>query len=301
MCEFDADDEEAAFAYAEERARATDRRLPVTNRSCDVVLAMNEALRHSDVDGIMRHCSDRTAFDDRRRFSGYPILGADEFRAAFERLCAQYNRSEVRFLAVRGGTLNLHWSRWSDDAGNESVQLHVVEISQDGLIASESRFDERDFDAAYRELERRYLAGEGEEFAAAGAVQTEWIIALNTRDYERLFDELTDPEMTFQIRSTSPFPDRSATQLRTSLEEWTSWIASMRTWHSASQWVSPTCCISRNEREGLGRDGEHYSWTRIYVFDVQDGRCAGLCEFELDDEAAAFAYAEERAHRPDPR
>jgi hypothetical protein len=177
------------------------------------------------------------------------------------------------------------------------VQLHVVEIDQGGLIASESRFDEQDFDAAYRELERRYLAGEGEEFAAAGAVQTEWIVALNTRDYDRLFDELTDSEMLFEIRSTSPFPDRSATQLRTSLEEWTSWTTSMRTWHSASLWVSPTCCISRNEREGLGRDGEQYSWTRIYVFDVRDGRCAGLCEFELDDEAAAFAYAEERAQR----
>ena len=77
-------------------------------------------------------------------------------------------------LAVRGERLNLLSSRWSDDAGNETSHLHVFEIGDDGLIVYEGRFDEDDFEGAYRELERRYYAGEGAAFAEAGATATEW-------------------------------------------------------------------------------------------------------------------------------
>jgi hypothetical protein len=74
----------------------------------------------------------------------------------------------------------------------------------------------------------------------------------------------------------------------------------MRAWHSATCWVSPTCCVSRNERIAVGRDGEHYAWTRIYVFEFLQGRCTAMCEFDLDDEAAAFAYAQERVRAAQP-
>ena len=33
---------------------------------------------------------------------------------------------------------------------------------------------------------------------------------------------------------------------------------------------------------------------RIVVTEIRDGRIVSMCEFELDDEEAAFAYAEER-------
>jgi hypothetical protein len=41
-------------------------------------------------------------------------------------------------------------------------------------------------------------------------------------------------------------------------------------------------------------DGERYEWERLLVTEFRNGRCTALCEFELDDEEAAFAYAEER-------
>jgi hypothetical protein len=40
--------------------------------------------------------------------------------------------------------------------------------------------------------------------------------------------------------------------------------------------------------------GPHTQWTRIYVSEVRDGRVASGCQFDLEEEAAAFAYAEER-------
>ena len=93
-------------------------------------------------------------------------------------------------MAVRGERLELHWSRWSDDAENEATYLHVCEIDDDGRISYDSRFEEDDFESAYRELDRRYYAGEGAAFAESGATATEYAIALNQGNFDRVFGEL---------------------------------------------------------------------------------------------------------------
>jgi hypothetical protein len=69
----------------------------------------------------------------------------------------------------------------------------------------------------------------------------------------------------------------------------------VRSWTSAESWLSSTCGVVRLERQAVGHDGERYAWTRLYVFEARDGRCVGWCEFEPGDQAAAFAYALERA------
>jgi class 3 adenylate cyclase/ketosteroid isomerase-like protein/tetratricopeptide (TPR) repeat protein len=301
LCEFDIEDEAAAFGYAEERMRATASRLAVTNRSCETMHAFITAMRAHDVDGGLTCFSEEFVYDDRRQLSGDPVRGKAELRAAGDRILKQYSRFEWRTLAVRGDRLILYSSRWSDDAGNETGYLHVFEIGDDGLICCESRFDENDFDGAYRELDRRYYTGEGAEFADAGAAQTEWLAALNRGDLDRLFGELTAPELRFEMRSSSAFPDRSAGEARAFIEDFNAMIASAQIWHSSVCWVSPTCCVTRNEREALGRDGEQYTWTRLSVVEFRDGRMTSECEFDLDDEDAAFAYAEERVHRAEHR
>ena len=81
--QFDLEDEEAAFAYAEERVRATTSRLAVTNRSCELVLALNTAMQAHDIDDIMRCMSERLVYDDRRRLTGDPISGAGRVPSCF--------------------------------------------------------------------------------------------------------------------------------------------------------------------------------------------------------------------------
>ncbi len=68
------------------------------------------------------------------------------------------------------------------------------------------RFDEDDFEAAYRELERRYYAGEGAAFAQSGGVVTDIIVALNQGDFDRLFGELLTPELRGREPVTAGFP-----------------------------------------------------------------------------------------------
>jgi hypothetical protein len=70
-------------------------------------------------------------------------------------------------------------------------------------------------------------------------------------------------------------------------------VTSVRMWFSAVAWLSPECCLVRQERVAVGLDGEEYSWTRLYACAIRDRQVASMCEFELEDEDAAFALAEE--------
>jgi hypothetical protein len=293
-CQFELADEEAAFAYAAEHVRAASSRLAVANRASKNVEARMLAMRAHDVDGLVALYSDRFEYDDRRRLSGDPIDSPAALRVAVARILEQYPYVEWRTLAVRGECQELHRSRWSDDAGNETNYLHVVEIGDDGRVTYDGRFDEDDFEGAYRELEGRYYASEGAAFADAGSIGTEWMIALNRGDFDRIFGELTQPDIRVENRSRSVFPDRSAAELRATYEDLNAMVTSVRTWNSAVCWLSPTCGVMRQHREAVGLDGEFFTWTAMYAFGLRDGRLASLCQFEPDDEEAAFAYAEER-------
>jgi hypothetical protein len=105
--------------------------------------------------------------------------------------------------------------------------------------------------------------------------------------------------MRVENRSSSVWPDRSASEFRTSFEELYAMVASIRSWDSAECWLSPNVSVIRHQREAQGRDGEEYTWTRVVVFEAKDGRCTRMCEF--DDEAAAFAFAQERVRHADQR
>ncbi|KUI40636.1 adenylate cyclase [Mycobacterium sp. GA-1199] len=293
VCEFDVDDENAAFAYAEERMRAITSRLAVTNRSCQTVHAVHAALRIHDVDGIMRWMSDALVYDDRRQLSGALISSVAGFRTAFERILARYSIFEMRILAVRGDRLNLHWTRWSDNAGNETAYLHVVEIDNDGRQAYEGRFDEGDFENAYLELERRYYAFEGAAFAESGSVLTDWVAAVNLKEFDRAFGELVSPRLHIENRSRAPFPNRSAAEARAAFESLTTEVASVRLLVSVVCWLSPTLLVLRTDRDAAGPDGEYYAWTWLSVTEIREGQVSSICTFDVDDEDSAFAYAEE--------
>ena len=293
-CIFDEDDEAGAFAYAEERMRAPSR-LAVANRSSEVAHAITRALRDRDVDAIMRCFSDNLVYDDHRRLGGDPIRGNDQFRTAWERILGQYSKFDWRILAVRGDRLNLHWTRWSDQAGNTTAHLHVLELDDDGLLAYAARFDEDDFESAYRTLSERYYGGEGAPFLEGGTVGTEFTMACHRGDFDRMLGELSAPGLRFENRSHSVILDRSVDEFRTSVEELSSMLSSAQTWNSVEQWLSPGCCLTRFEREAVGQDGEQYRWTWIYITEIRNGQVVSSCKFDLEDEDAAFAYAEERA------
>ena len=148
-CRFDIDDEEAAFAYAEERLRATASRLAVANRAtqtatkyCRTPCGLSTSMARLNAAPI-NLCMTIVGESAVTRSAAEPTCGRPS-----ERIFAQYTQFESRTLAVRGENLHLTWSRSYDDAGNETTCLHVSEIGDDGRFIYEGRFDEDDFETA---------------------------------------------------------------------------------------------------------------------------------------------------------
>jgi ketosteroid isomerase-like protein len=292
-CEFDLDDEDAAFAYAQERVRAAPSRLAINNSASRTWAAMARTADTRDFDAGAAWFAPSYVYDDRRRLTGNPI---EDMRTAMQRIADQYTDYEFGTLAVRGDRLQLGSSRFLNESGFESNSLYVHEVGEDGRVIYQCRFDEDDFESAYRELEKRYYADEGAAFAESGAVATEFELAVVKGDFDRVFNELIAPDFYVENRSRSVLSDhRSASDFRATTEALAAMVDSMRMWSSAMCWLSPSCGVSRSEREATGRDGEKYAWSDLDVFVIRDGRVASAHMFDLDDEAAAFAYAQERA------
>ena len=205
VCQFD-DDEEAAFAYADTLVAPVPSRLAVSNRASEVAHDIVQALRAHNINAAVGAYSDQLMYDDRRRLSGHPIEGRAGLRVATERILEQYSEFEARTLAVRGERLQLSWTRWSDDAGNETDYLHAFELGDDGRIVYAGRFDEDDFESAYRELDRRYYAGEGAAFTEAGAALTEFTAAINRGDFDKPWTSSLAPSCGSRIVPAQPSP-----------------------------------------------------------------------------------------------
>lgn len=288
------DDEDEAFTFAEALVAPKPSRLSLQNGPSKAADRLIAALRVGDLDTVAQTYADRFAHADHRRISGGPVTDRTSVRAAFERIAQLYNQFEIRTLAVRGERLHLAHYRWSDDSGNQSVGFVLSENDADGRIAFQDRFDEDDFEAAYIDLERRYYAGEGAPYAEAGAALTRLILAESRGDLDDTFSMFSTPGLRIESRSRSLFPSRNAEELRHSVEELGTMVASYRIWGPAICWLSREWMVGRHSREAIGRDGEKYEWARIYVAQIKDGLFTSLCEFDIDDEDAAFAYAEER-------
>ena len=162
---FEPEDEEVAFEYAESQAEQRRSRLAVANASsralrgiCCVAGRQSQRRRQSIFSRgrFTRQASTRRCAGNGRRLLNEVVPA----------LLSQYDNFETHILAVRGDRLCLAWSRWSDESGNEATNLHLTELGEDGLITRPDVLRGDDFWSAYRELERRYYAGEGAPYAA---------------------------------------------------------------------------------------------------------------------------------------
>ena len=118
--------------------------------------------------------------------------------------------------------------------------------------------------------------------------------AENSGDYDKLFNELAAPGLRVESRAGTIFPERTPAELRDSVEPFHAMVASARTWYSVVRWLSPTVPSCVRNAEAIGEEGEHYEWSHIYVAEFERGLYTGICDFDVEFEAQAFAYAEER-------
>jgi hypothetical protein len=183
-CEiFDEADIDAALARFDELSRPLPR---LQNTASQVFTRFQAYFAARDWTAMAEILADDMCNDDRRRLVGAGVLHGRDTDIAHMRAIADVGANTITstVIATRGERLVLIRLRFSgEDQQPEAFHadlLGIVEIDADERIVARLSFDPDDIDAAFEELESRYLAGEAAEFS-----QTWSVILRNTEAFNR--------------------------------------------------------------------------------------------------------------------
>src|SRR6185437_3848334 len=126
--------------------------------------------------------------DDHRRVVNAGALHGRDATMASMQATAALGLSAITpvVIATRGERLALtreHWLIGDQRSGAYSAEvLSIVEIDADERIVARLAFDPEDIDAAFAELDVRYLAGEAAAYSQTWSLTTQAYAALNRRE-----------------------------------------------------------------------------------------------------------------------
>ena len=185
-CElFDEADLDAALARFDELSRPAPR---LENAASQVDERFWAHFAARDWDAMAEMLADDISIDDRRRVVNAGIRHGRDAEIANMRAIADLGVTNITstVIATRGERLALTRVRLSGrDREPEAFRIEVlgvVEIDADERIAATVTFDLDDIDAAFEELDARYLAGEAAAHAHTWSVIAEAYAALNRHE-----------------------------------------------------------------------------------------------------------------------
>ena len=188
-CEiFNEADLDAALARFEELHSQTPR---LENPASQVTERFLAQLQAGDWDAIAATLGDDFTQDDRRRVVGAGVRHGRDAEIVDLRAIADLTITNVMstVIATRGERLALMQVRFSfRDQGPEAFLgelLGICEINADERIVADVSFDLDDIDAAFAELDARYLAGEAAIHARTWSLITRAFDAINRHELPR--------------------------------------------------------------------------------------------------------------------
>jgi hypothetical protein len=289
-CEiFDEADIDAALARFDELHSQTRRLENAASHLAEYFLAYFAA---SDWDAMAKVLADNFSGDDRRRVVGAGIRHGRDAQIADLRAVAdlgtKYQTPTV--LATRGERLVLVHHRLSfRDQGPEGFLTDVLvigEINADGQIVAAVSFDLDDIDAAFDELDARYLAGE----AAAHADTWSVIVAAHAR-FNRQELPATTPDPVYIDHR--PVVSIEGADLAATL--WAVWditpVSSV--YIEAVHRLDQLGAVATQVLKGTSPEGLDAEWRMIDIFTVEGDLYSGVEIFDEADLDAALARFEE--------
>ena len=182
---FDEADLDAALARFDELQPRAPRLENAASRLIERLLAHFPARHWTAMAELL---ADDASIYDRRRVVNAENQHGRDVDIANLRAMAELGVTNIActLIATRGDRLTLARNRMSGrdprpDAFRTDV-LTVVEINADNRIATQVVFDPDDIDAAFEELDARYLAGEAADHAHTWSVMMQTCAAINTRE-----------------------------------------------------------------------------------------------------------------------
>ena len=292
---FDITQFDAALARLDELG-AGDRRHPrvenVATRALDRDIELAQA-RHFDELRAM-YADEFVRLDRRSGVSAPTANGPDEFVAAYSTWFDVGFEELIREpIAVRGDRLTLNRFEWRSTDGREVVFLGVCELDEHRRFFRDVHFDEAALVDAIRELDERYLIGEGARHARvlqigiAGELATpDTVGALLSPDFVYVDHRpigFGEGDREYFVRAS-----RTSEGLATNLTRIT------RVVH-----VSGNAVLAAEETRRVGEQGSDYAWLDCVVMAVDaSDLIAHLEYFDLNDFGAALARLDELGATP---
>ncbi len=180
---FDEADLDAALARFDELSRRAPR---LENAASRVFERYAADFATRDWDAMAEILDRDFSFDDRRRVLNAGVRHGREAEIENVRALADVGLENMTLtvIATRGERLILNYTSFSirDWPGDSQSEIEVHEINADNRIVARVGFDLDDIDAAFEELDARYLAGEGAAHAQTWSVIARAYAALNKRE-----------------------------------------------------------------------------------------------------------------------
>jgi tetratricopeptide (TPR) repeat protein len=292
---FDDEDVDAALARFEELRPPAPRLQNAASQVAEQFLA-HFAVR--DWSGLADTLADNFCSDDRRRVVGAGVRHGRDAEMADLRSIADVGITNVtsKPIATRGERLVLTRGRLtSRDQGAEAYfteSFSVVEIDTDARIVVLVSFDLNDTDAAFEELETRYLAGEAAAHAQTWSLFVRAYAALNRGEIPATASHVLDVDH----RSLAAIGSGDmVAYVGATLED----LAVSRIYAEAVHRLSGLGAVVSHAADGTSPDGFDAEWRHVQVVTFEGDRI-NRCEIfdESDLDAALERFDELNLHAP---
>ncbi|MGV0718368.1 BTAD domain-containing putative transcriptional regulator [Mycolicibacterium sp. XJ662] len=288
---FDTDDMDAAIAElgaTYTRLEGSDRRAPLENaavRADDRLLTLYADNRLDDVGALF---SEDTLLDDRRhglrRESNDRETAVKNIRA-IAGLGVDITKTT---LALRGDRLCLSHMRYAEQATGTAAfyveGLEITEVDTDGLMVAKVDFDLDNFEAAFAELDARYLAGEAAPYAGTWSVIAQTYAGLNRGELPA-----RDLDTVDHRHVAAMAPGEGSAYFRASWEL----AADLHVYIEAVHRLTGAGVVVTHVGSGTSQDGFEAEWRGVDIMTVEADRIVRAELFDEADLDAAIARFDE--------
>ncbi len=282
-CEaFDESDLDTALARFEELQPQTRR---LENEASQAESRFGTYYAARDWDALADLITDDFSMDDRRRMINAGVRHGRDAEIASQRMMAELGVSSMTqtVIAMRGRRLALGRYFVLNSWGETGV-LCVSEINAENRIVARAVFDPEDLDAAFEELDVRYLAGEAAAFANTWSVIAREIAAFNRREHA-----VTTPDPVYIDHR--PLVSIEGVDLPAVQRAVWDLTPDARTFIEAVHRLSELGAVVSQVVKGTSSEGFDAEWQMISIFTVEGDLGSGYEVFEeadLDDALARF-------------
>jgi class 3 adenylate cyclase/ketosteroid isomerase-like protein/tetratricopeptide (TPR) repeat protein len=271
----------------------------LTNEAARTVRALNGRLVAGDVEGVFVHYSPDLVSDERRR-SSRELWQAEQVKDWVRYALESYEVRDAPFepLAVRGERLVLGCQTFvvtGDVEGEGELRwLQIAELGDDGLVSRFVMFEPDDLDAAFDELDRRFLAHIAPECRPLAEIASANQRAANSRDWEAMLRVLSDDFRLVDHRLAG-FGERDAGQYIEGIQAVVEMAPDLRARTEAVMRVGADAILSRTRTSGSDGQGGRFEQVIDSIGIFRDGRLCAIELFDPAQEARSVARFEELA------